>query len=91
MALTGTYTPDSPATGRGGISATTTGTFVGGLTLEYYVVDSSTVLFIEGDTTQVALGIFQAQSASSGAARAGRAISLPRPFVRAHALKKRAE
>ena len=91
VALTGTYTPDSPATGRGGISATTTGTFVGGLTLEYYVVDSSTVLFIEGDTTQVALGIFQAQSASSGAARAGRAISLPRPFVRAHALKKRAE
>jgi len=60
--MSGTYSPDSPATGRGSISVTTNGTFLGGLSLEYYVVNSSTALVIEGDTNQVTAGVFQLQS-----------------------------
>ena len=85
----GTYTPDSPATGRGSIIATTNGTYLGGLTLEYYVVDSSTVLFIEVDTGQLAVGTFVAQSSVQpvGAARSRGAIV--RPTLRPHAAVRR--
>ena len=60
--LSGTYAPDSPATGRGSINVTTPRTFFGSLNLEYYVIDSSSTIFIEGDTDQVASGVFELQS-----------------------------
>jgi hypothetical protein len=66
--LSGAYTPDSPATGRGSITVTTNGTFLGGLNLEYYVVDSSTALTIEGDNSQVTAGTFELQSTPAAAA-----------------------
>jgi hypothetical protein len=88
LSLTGTYTPDSPATGRGSILVPNLGTPLGGLSLEYYVIGSSTVVFIEGDTQQVAAGAFEAQSSG----QAGAALShmaLVHPAVRAHAALRR--
>ncbi len=87
--LSGSYTPDSPATGRGSISVTTPRTFIGGLSLEYYVVNDSTVLFIEGDSQQLSVGTFEAQSSASPAvAQARTAIMRPaiHPAIRPHAL-----
>ncbi|MFZ3263455.1 MAG: hypothetical protein WA172_05610 [Terriglobales bacterium] len=91
--LTGTYTPDSPVTGRGSIVVPSLGTPLGGLTLEYYVVDSSTVLTIEVDADQVAAGLFQLQSSSiagapQGAAAAHRSMFMVRPLARSHAAKQ---
>jgi hypothetical protein len=84
--LTGTYTPDSPATGRGGISATASSGYLGGFTLEYYTIDASDALFIDVDTSQVAVGTFEGQSGvSAGAnntAAVHRAESVVHPFVR---------
>jgi hypothetical protein len=60
-----TYTPDSGSTGRGNILAPNLNTVNGGLGLEYYVIDGTTTLFIEGgngDTAQVALGSFIQQT-----------------------------
>ena len=62
VALSGTYAPDSPATGRGLISVPILNTFIGTLNLAYYVVDPSTILFVEGDSSQVAVGTFELQS-----------------------------
>jgi hypothetical protein len=56
--LNGTYTPDSPPSGAGILSANA---FSG----IYYTVDSSNVLFIELDSTQLGLGAFQTQNASA--------------------------
>ena len=68
LRLSGTYTPDSPASGRGSLLVPSLGTPLGGLSLEYYVVDSSTVIFIEADTQQVGVGTFEMQgSVQSGA------------------------
>ena len=64
--LSGNYIPRAVANGSGSISVTTNGTLIGGLSLVYYVVDSSTVLFIENDSSQVAVGVFQAQTSGSG-------------------------
>jgi hypothetical protein len=86
--LKGTYAADSPATGRGGISVTTPNTFIGGLSLEYYVIDASDALFIEGDSSQVAMGIFVAQSSSSAAA-ARPAMPMVRSMARSHAAIRR--
>jgi len=80
--LTGTYTPDSPATGRGSILVPSLGTPLGGLSLEYYVVDSSTVLFIEVDGNpdpQVAAGMFEGQSSVQGGAAVLSHFLLARP------------
>ena len=56
--LRGSYSADSPATGRGIIN---TSNFNGA----YYTIDASTVLFLEADSTQVGLGAFQTQNASA--------------------------
>ena len=64
--LSGDYTPQAVATGSGSISVTTNGTLIGGLSLVYYVVDGSTVLFIENDSNQVAVGVFEGQKSGSG-------------------------
>ncbi len=63
--LTGNYIPQAVANGSGSISVTANGTLIGGLSLVYYVVDGSTVLFIENDSSQVAVGVFQAQTSGS--------------------------
>jgi hypothetical protein len=89
VTLSGTYTPDSPADGRGSISVPNLKTFIGTLNLEYYVVDSSTVLFIEGDSSQLGVGTFQLQNTpgSGGAAQAH--LSIMRPAIRSHAALRR--
>jgi hypothetical protein len=79
-----TYTPDSPATGRGSITVPNLGIFIGTLNLEYYVVDASTVVFIDVDGEQVAVGTFEAQPAS-GSVAATRAHMTMRPVFRPHA------
>jgi len=92
--LNGTYT--APASGRGTISATTNGTYVGGLSLGYYVIGSSATLVIEGDQQQVTTGVFELQSSPGSsvskavkpqeaqtAAAAQSIVSLVRPFGRA--------
>jgi hypothetical protein len=85
------YTPDSPATGRGSITIGNANIFP--TSLEYYTVDGSNVLFIEGDVTQVAAGTFQIQSASSspGAAQPAHAALRPlaRPMLRPHSALRR--
>ncbi len=82
LSLSGTYTPDSPATGRGSIIATTPGTFLGGLSLEYYVIDSSATLFMEVDNEQVSVGSFELQSTPGGAMRSR--VAIVHPSVRPH-------
>jgi hypothetical protein len=88
--LSGIYVPDANADGRGSISATNSNTLLGGFSLQYYVVDSSTVLFIDVDTSatddgafHIAVGTFEAQSSSGGAAQSHIAIMHPafRPQV----------
>jgi hypothetical protein len=84
VTLTGTYTPDSPADGRGSILVPSARTFIGGLNLEYYVIDGSTALFIEGDQSQLAVGVFQLQNTPGSAAAAQAHFSTVRPLVRRH-------
>ena len=81
--LVGVYIPDPTPDGRGSIGALTPGTLIGGLTLEYYVVDGSTMLFIEGDSNQVAVGTFQAQSATASGGAAQSRMAIVHPAVRA--------
>jgi hypothetical protein len=98
-ALSGAYTPDSPVDGRGSISATTNGTDLGGITLQYYVIDANTVAFIDADSTtidagQLGVGIFEAQTTpTADAARARHAVSIIHPMVHfmggKHAAKRR--
>jgi hypothetical protein len=85
--LSGIYVPDSAATGRGSITVSNINTQYGALNLEYYVVDDSTIVFIEGDSGQVALGTFQLQGASSAASASAAQshISVMRSIVRPHA------
>jgi hypothetical protein len=98
VGLNATYTPDTNGDGRGSITAPTSGTFgtdIEELTLEYYVVNSSTVVFIDVDANteplggQTGVGTFQAQSSSTSAAAAHRAVSMARPVVRSHAALRR--
>jgi hypothetical protein len=98
VGLDATYTPDSTPDGRGVITAPTTGTlgnFIGELNLVYYVVNSSTVIFIDVDATtepeggQTGVGTFLAQSSTASAAVAHRAVSMVRPVVRPHAAVRR--
>ena len=89
--FTGTYTPDTPATGRGGIVMPSLKTAFGGLGLEYYVIDDGTALFIEGDNGQVSSGTFELQSSlgSGVMGAAHRSMSMVHPMVRAKATKLR--
>lgn len=76
-----TYTLDTPATGRGEISTAQFGLF-------FYVIDSSSVIFIETDSSPVGLGTFQVQTAPTpGAAQPG--VAAFRPLVRPHAAWRR--
>ncbi|MFZ1130091.1 MAG: hypothetical protein WCA97_08900 [Terriglobales bacterium] len=90
VTLSGTYTPDSPVDGRGSISVPNINTSIGTLNLEYYVVDGSTVVFVEGDSNQVALGTFELQSPpTQGAAAVQSHMSMMRPVARSHAALRR--
>src|SRR5579859_1783446 len=88
--LTGTFTADTPATGRGSITVPSIGTFNGTLNLEYYVVDASTVVFIDGDAGQLGVGVFELQSGSPQVA-ARPAVSMVSPLVRAIARSRGAQ
>ena len=78
------YTPDSPATGRGSITATN-----GFGLLEYYTVDGSTALFIDGDSTQVAVGTIALQNAATSPAATGPAGTLLRQASQVHPALRR--
>jgi len=82
--LLGTYIPDPTRIGSGSIVATTTGSLIGGLSLEYYVVDGSTMLFVEGDSSQIAIGTFEAQSSSGSGGPAQSRMTIVHPAVRPH-------
>ncbi len=79
QALSGSYTLDSPATGRG--EATTTN-FVN---YTFYVVDSSTVLLLETDSNQIGVGSFELQSAPGAPGTAQARIGMAHAAVRGHA------
>ncbi|HLM82032.1 MAG TPA: hypothetical protein VK302_15610 [Terriglobales bacterium] len=83
--LLGTYIPDPTRIGSGSIVASTPGSLIGGLSLEYYVVDGSTMLFVEGDSSQVAIGTFEAQSVSGSGGAAQSRMAIVHPLVRPHA------
>lgn len=80
-AFIGTYTPDSSGDGRGSILVPTLKYGIGGLGAEYYVVNSSTMLVLETDISQIAVGSFQLQSASSSPGSAQPVFSMVRPFA----------
>lgn len=80
--LSGVYTPDSAADGRGSISVPTLQYGIQMLNAEYDVIDGSTMLFIEVDGAQVAAGTFELQSASSSPGAAQPGISRVRPMLR---------
>ncbi len=93
--MSGIYVPDSPVDGRGSISATNTSTELGGFTLQYYVVDASTVVFIDVDSltldagaAQLGVGTFEVQSSTSGQAAQGAAarsrIAIVHPAIGRH-------
>ena len=92
LQLTGTYTPNSSTPGRGSIVVPSLGTPLGGLTLEYYVIDSSAVLTIELDGGQVSAGSFELQSSSAvgptqGLAAAHRSMFVVHPLTRSRTVK----
>ncbi len=86
--LSGTYLPDSPATGRGSITVPTIGTLIGTLNLQYYTVSSSTALVIEVDGEQATVGTFELQS-SAGGAVAQSHMAIMHPIVHPHGALKR--
>jgi hypothetical protein len=84
--LGGTYTLDSPATGRG--EAATTANNSAYVNFIFYAVSNSQFLLLETDNNQIGAGIFESQNAPGAAAAAQSHISLARP-VRAHAAAQR--
>jgi hypothetical protein len=67
QSLTGTYTADTPPAGRYDFLSN-------GFNGELYAVDSSTALFVEMDSNQVAIGTLQLQSAPASQASASRLL-----------------
>ncbi len=62
----GVYCFDSTGSGRGELSYPATGTLIGTLNLDFYVANSSTILFIDADSgAQAGIGSFQLQNASA--------------------------
>ncbi len=89
--LKGTYTLDSPATGRG--EATTTVNGVGYIGFNFYAVTSDQFLVLETDTTasaigaQIGAGTFEAQSTPGGGGAAKPRTVVVHPVV--HPLVRR--
>ncbi|MGB8753747.1 MAG: hypothetical protein WCD06_18295, partial [Candidatus Sulfotelmatobacter sp.] len=62
----GAYCFDSTGSGRGELVYPETGTLITTLTLDFYVANSSTVLFIDADSgAETGVGSFQLQNASA--------------------------
>lgn len=80
---TGTYSIGSNGRGTASFPALQTNgnSAIGALNLTFYVVDSSTVVFIETDGNQLATGTFQLQNASGTAAAAQFHSAAQSPFV----------
>jgi hypothetical protein len=86
--LSGAYTPDPTPDGRGSMLISTPNTALTGLTLQYYAVDSATAVFIEVDSGQGGVGVFEGQTAPGGdAAVAKPHVAVVHPAVRPHAVK----
>ncbi|MGB7352629.1 MAG: hypothetical protein WBD06_02945, partial [Acidobacteriaceae bacterium] len=79
----GTYSVSS--NGRGTLSfpdiQTNGDSMIGALNLTFYVVNSSTVIFLETDGNQVSTGTFQAQNASAEPASSAFGTAARSPFV----------
>jgi hypothetical protein len=89
LSLSGTYTLDSPSTGRGEATSTAGGVQFVGFT--FYAVNPSTILFLETDSVQIGTGIFEAQSAPEGMAQSRFSLVHPavlRPEVRSRLAKR---
>ncbi len=85
QALSGSLTaPDS--TGRG--TATTTEHGNAFISYAFYVVNSSTILFLETDTNQIGAGIFELQNASASPGAEPGIVTL-RPAPQAHVLRRK--
>jgi hypothetical protein len=78
--FTGAYT--APSGGRG----TATSNFFNG---DFYVVNGSTLLFLETDSNQIGLGVIELQNASASPGVAQPAISMLSPIVVPHAAFRR--
>ena len=79
--FSGSYTPDSPATGRGVLTSND----MNGV---YYAVNSSTALFLETDSTQIGTGTLQVQTAGAQAS-GGVRMTVPRVTAVGHRLVPR--
>jgi hypothetical protein len=86
LSLSGNYTLDSPATGRG--EATTTAGGNGFVSFDFYAVNDNQFLVLETDTNQIGTGVFQTQTAPSGAVAQSR-VAIVHPAVRPHAAWRR--
>lgn len=76
-ALTGSFPTGVDSNGRGTASTNY-------FNFDFYVVNNSTCILLEVDTTQVGLGTFEEQSGTAAAAAARPAASLLRPITPAH-------
>jgi hypothetical protein len=82
----GSYTLDTPSTGRG--EATTTANGGAYVNFNFYAVTASQFLILETDGSQVGAGVLQSQTAPSGSVSQSRAL-LVHPIVRPHGALKR--
>jgi hypothetical protein len=79
QALTGNYTLDSPATGRG--EATTIAGGSGFVSFNFYIANSSNILLLETDNNQIGTGIFQIQTVPSGGVAMSRIPAVRTAFL----------
>jgi hypothetical protein len=86
LSWSGNYTLDSPATGRG--EATTTAGGSGFVSFNFYAVSNNQFLVLETDTNQIGTGMFQMQTAPSGAVAQSH-VAMVHPAARPHAAWKR--
>jgi hypothetical protein len=78
----GTYCFDSGSTGRGELLYPNASTLIGTLSLDFYVANSSTILFIDSDSgAQTGVGMLQVQNPPGGSS------AVARPETHANALK----
>ncbi len=98
--MSGVYVPDSTRGRPGHDRANNTDTELGGFTLQYYVVDASTVVFIDVDSlanddgvAQLGVGTFEGQNSAEGGVAQGAAaqkasaqshVVIVHPAIRAH-------
>ncbi len=84
--LAGSYTLDTPSTGRG--EATTTANGVSYVNFNFYAVNASQFLILETDSNQIGAGVLQSQTPPSGSVAQARVL-IVHPIVRPHGALKR--